>query len=161
MITKNQISRLASIALTIAILIVAGVFSAMTAMRVAIRGREVAVPDLVGKTEMEAKLIVEKNGLVLRVTQPSRFVAGIPEGHIVEQNPPKETRLKTGRSVKVLVSLGERKYPVPNLLGASPRSAQLTLEERKLKLGITAHAHTDEGEPSTVVYQSPPPDTVD
>jgi serine/threonine-protein kinase len=160
MITKNQLSRLASMALMIAILIVAGIFSAMTAMRIAIRGREVAVPDLTGKTEKESRQILEKNGLVLRVSH-SQFAPGVPEGRVVEQNPPKQTHLKTGRTVKVLVSLGERKYPVPNLLGASPRSAQLTLAERKLTLGITDYAHTNEGEPSTVVYQSPQPDAAD
>jgi beta-lactam-binding protein with PASTA domain len=160
MITKSQISRFASLSLMAAILIVAGVFSAMTAMRVAIRGREVAVPDLTGKTEMEARQILEKNGLVLRVSQ-SRFTPGVPEGRIVEQNPPKETHLKTGRTVKVLVSLGERKYPVPNLIGASERSAELMLAERKLTLGIKARAHTSEGEPSAVVYQSPLPQAKD
>jgi serine/threonine-protein kinase len=160
MITKNQISRLASISLMVAILGVAGIFSAMTAMKIAIRGKEVAVPELTGKTEMEAKQILEKNGLALRVSQ-SRFSPGVPEGRVVEQNPPKGTQLKTGRSVRVLVSLGDRKYPVPNLLGTSARAAQLTLAERKLKLGITDFAHTSEGEPATVVYQSPPPEAVD
>jgi beta-lactam-binding protein with PASTA domain len=47
------------------------------------------------------------------------------------------------------------------LIGTSPRAAQLTLAERKLTLGVTDYAHTNEGEPSTVVYQSPPPETVD
>src|SRR5436305_12400630 len=101
MITRSQISRFASMALMVALLIVAGVFSAMTAMRVAIRGKEVAVPDLKGKTEIEARQILARNGLVLRVIQ-SRFVPGVPEGRVVEQNPPKSTNLKTGRTVKVL-----------------------------------------------------------
>jgi serine/threonine-protein kinase len=159
MITKSQLSRLASLSLMAAILIVAGVFSAMTAMRVAIRGKEVAVPELTGKTEAEARQILNKNGLVLRVSQ-SRFVPGVAEGRIAEQNPPKDIRLKTGRSVKVLVSLGEQKYPVPSLLGKSERAAKLTLAERRLKVGITDFIHTNEGEPDTVVYQSPAPETV-
>jgi serine/threonine-protein kinase len=160
MISKAKLSQLVSLALMIAILIVAAIFSAMTAMRVAIRGREVVVQDLTGKTEVEARQILEKNGLVLRVSQ-TRFTPGVPEGRIVEQNPPKGTSLKSGRSVKVLVSRGERKYPVPNLVGGSARAAQLTLSESKLTLGITDYAHTSEGEPSTVVYQSPPPETLE
>ena len=160
MISKATLSRVVSIALMVAILIVAAIFSAMTAMRVAIRGREVVVQDLTGKTEAEAKLILEKSGLTLRVSQ-TRFTPGVPEGRIVEQNPLKGTSLKTGRSVKVLVSRGERKYPVPNVLGGSERAAQLTLAESKLTLGITYHVNTNEGEPSTVVYQSPSPGTVE
>src|SRR6187399_2031317 len=145
MISKATLSRVVSIALMVAILIVAAIFSAMTAMRVAIRGREVVVQDLTGKTEAEAKLILEKSGLTLRVSQ-TRFTPGVPEGRIVEQNPLKGTSLKTGRSVKVLVSRGERKYPVPNVLGGSERAAQLTLAESKLTLGITYHVNTNEGE---------------
>ena len=161
MISKAKIiSKLASLSLMIAILIVAAIFSAMTAMRVAIRGRKVVVQDLKGKTEVEARQILEKNGLILKVSQ-TRFTPGVPEGRIVEQNPPKGTSLKTGRSVKVLVSRGERKYPVPKLIGGSTRAAQITLSESKLTLGITDYAHTNEGDPSTVVYQSPPPDTVE
>ena len=45
------------IALMIAILFVAAILSAMTAMRFAIRGREVAVPQVVGRTEDEARQI--------------------------------------------------------------------------------------------------------
>jgi eukaryotic-like serine/threonine-protein kinase len=160
MISKEKLSRLASLSFMIAILVVAAIFSAMTAMRVAIRGREVVVQDLKGKTEVEARQILERNGLILKVSQ-SRFTPGVPEGRIVEQNPPKGTSLKTGRSVKVLVSRGERKYPVPKLIGASVRAAQITLSESKLTLGITDFAHTNEGETSAVVYQSPPPETLE
>jgi len=140
MISKEKLSRLASLSFMIAILVVAAIFSAMTAMRVAIRGREVVVQDLKGKTEVEARQILERNGLILKVSQ-SRFTPGVPEGRIVEQNPPKGTSLKTGRSVKVLVSRGERKYPVPNLLvqvfaqlRSHSRKANLPLELRTLRI---------------------------
>ena len=36
--------------------------SALTAMRFAIRGREVTIPDLVGKTEAEAKKLLQAAG---------------------------------------------------------------------------------------------------
>src|SRR5262249_1859071 len=151
--------RIASLTLMTAILVVAGIFSAMTAMRMAIRGTEVPVPDLSGKTEVEARQILNKIGLVLRVSQ-SRFVRGVPEGRIAEQNPHKSTRLKAGRSVKVLVSLGQQRFPVPSLLGKSERAAKLTLAEQHLMAGITDYVHINEGEPQTVVYQSPPPESV-
>jgi beta-lactam-binding protein with PASTA domain len=57
----------------------------------------------------------------------SKRFSSEPEGQILEQNPPTGTRLKTNRSVKVLLSLGDRKFAVPNLLGTSLRAAQLTL----------------------------------
>lgn len=138
----------------VAILAVAAIVSALTAMRFAIRGREVVVPTLVGKTESEGQKILEQQGLILKVSS-KRFSADIPEGHILDQIPERGTHLKTNRSVKVLLSLGDRKYAVPNLVGTSLRAAQLTLAQRRLALGKTLYSHTPEGEPSTVVYQSP------
>jgi serine/threonine-protein kinase len=154
----SQFSRWSGMVLMIAILMVAGFLSALTAMRFAIRGREVLVPSLVGKTEEEARTILSENGLVLKVSG-ARFSPDVAEGQILEQVPPNNTRLKTNRSVRVLVSLGDRRFPVPNLVGTSLRAAQLTLAQRHLALGNTLYAHTPEGEPSTVVYQSPSPGT--
>jgi len=138
----------------VAILAVAGIVSALTAMRFAIRGREVAVPSLAGKTKSDAEVALASLGLKLKVSS-SRFSSGVPEGKILEQIPPSGTRLKVDRTVKVLVSLGERKFAVPSLVGTSLRAAQLTLAQRRLTLGSTLYAHTPDGEPSTVVYQSP------
>ena len=138
----------------VAILAVAGVVSALTAMRFAIRGREVSVPQLTGKTKEEAEEILKSRGLKLRVST-SRFSSDVAEGRILEQNPPSGTRLKVDRTVKVLLSLGERRFAVPNLIGTSVRAAQLTLSQRRLTLGDTLYTHTSEGDPSTVVYQSP------
>ena len=155
---ESRFSRLSSMALMIAILFVAGTLSALTAMRFAIRGREVVVPNLTGKSEEEARQALGNAGLVLRVVS-KRFSDKIPEGKIVEQNPAGGQRLKTSRSVKVLVSLGDRKYEVPDLVGKSLRAAQLTLGQGKLSLGNTLYAHTAEGAPSSVLYQSPAPHT--
>jgi len=139
-------------------LVVAGTLSALTAMRFAIRGREVVVPELAGKSEDEARQLLTSAGLLLRVSN-KRFNTDVPEGRIVEQNPPGGTRLKINRTVKVMLSLGDRKYEVPNLVGTSLRAARLMLGPRNLTLGATLYAHTVEGEPSTVAYQAPTPGT--
>src|SRR3989442_9550206 len=99
----SRLSRWSGMVLMIAILGVAGIVSALTAMRFAIRGREVEVPPLVGKTADQAKEILGHNGLVLKVSS-SRFSAEVPEGHILLQFPPTGTRLKVNRTVRVLVS---------------------------------------------------------
>ena len=157
---ESQFSRWSSITLMVAILCVASILSALTAMRFAIRGREVAVPDLAGKTEAEAQDILNKSGLALKVSS-KQFSAKVPEGHVLEQIPGKGTQLKTSRTVKVLLSLGNRRFAVPNLLGTSLRAAQLMLNQRRLTVGNTLYAHTPVGEPSTVAYQSPTPGTVE
>jgi serine/threonine-protein kinase len=154
--TEQQTASFSSwgLILMVSILVVAAILSALTAMRFAIRGREVVVPPLVGKTQAEAEKILQDQGLLLKISS-KRFSSEIPEGRVVDQIPSSGTHLKTNRSVKVLVSLGDRKYAVPNLIGTSLRAAQLTLSQRRLALGNTLYAHTPEGEPETVVYQSP------
>src|SRR5215470_10875576 len=149
----SQISRWSTIILMVAILAVAGVVSALTAMRFAIRGREVEVPQLTNKTKEEAEEMLRGRGLKLKVTS-SRFSSQVGEGKVLQQDPAARTRLKVDRTVRVLLSLGEQKFAVPNLVGESVRAAQLTLAQRRLLLGNTLYAHTPQGEPSSVIYQS-------
>lgn len=156
----SQFSRWSSIILMVAILFVAGILSALTAMRFAIRGREVGVPSVIGKTQEQAAEILGNSGLVLKVSS-KRFSSEVPEGKVLDQIPPHGTRLKTSRTVKVLLSLGERRFAVPNLLGTSLRAAQLMLTQRRLTVGNTLYTHTAIGEPSTVAYQSPRPGTLE
>jgi beta-lactam-binding protein with PASTA domain len=151
---QNQFSRWSSMILMVAILTVAGLVSALTAMRFAIRGKEVEVPKLVGKTKEEAEQILRAGGLKLKITS-SRFSSDIAEGKVLEQIPASGTKLKADRTVKVLVSLGSQRFAVPNLVGTSLRAAQLTLAQRRFMLGNTVYTHTDDGDSSTVVYQSP------
>lgn len=155
---ESQFSRWSSIILMIAILMVASLVSALTAMRFAIKGREVEVPKLADKTKEEAEQILHARGLNLKVSS-SRFSSEVAEGRVLLQDPPSGTRLKADRTVKVLLSLGSQRYAVPNLIGTSLRAAQLTLAQRRFALGNTLYTHTPEGDPSTVVYQSPKPGT--
>jgi eukaryotic-like serine/threonine-protein kinase len=155
---QSQFSRWSSIILMVAILMVASLVSALTAMRFAIKGREVEVPKLAGTTREEAEQILKGRGLNLKVSS-SRFSSEVAEGKVLAQIPPSGTRLKADRTVKVLLSLGSQRFAVPNLVGTSLRAAQLTLGQRRFSLGNTLYAHTPEGDPSTVVYQSPKPGT--
>src|SRR5678815_2296393 len=147
--TRDTLSRVSSIALMIAILIVAAGISAITAMRWAIQGKEVSVPALEGKSEAEAAAILLENKLTLRVWGNKRFSQDVPAGYVVEQIPPAGTRLKSSRSVRVLLSAGSRSYAVPNLVGSSLRAAKLTLEQRNFTLGNTTMTRTGAGEPLT------------
>jgi len=140
----------------IAILVVAAGVSAITAMRWAIQGKEVTVPEVTGKTEGEATTVLAANNLALRVSG-KRFSKEMPADRIVVQDPPPGTRLKTSRSVKVLLSKGDRSYAVPNIVGTSLRAAKLTLEQRNFTLGNTLMVRTESGEPLTIQQQDPQP----
>ena len=155
--TRDTLSRVASIALMVAILFIAAGVSAITAMRWAIQGKEVSVPALSGKSEAEAAEILAANNLALRVF--GRRYSQVPAGRIVEQIPPAGSKLKSSRSVKVLVSAGSQIYAVPNLVGSSLRAAKLTLEQRNYALGYTSMVRTASGDPLSVQQQDPQPGT--
>src|SRR5215470_19670461 len=82
---QNQFSRWSSMILMIAILTVAGLVSALTAMRFAIRGKEVEVPKLVGKTKEEAEQVLRNGGLKLKITS-SHFSSDIAQDRVLLQD---------------------------------------------------------------------------
>jgi eukaryotic-like serine/threonine-protein kinase len=71
--------------LTLVLLVVALV-SALTAMRFAIHGREVSVPNLVGKTPTEARRIADAAGFQMEVER-QYYSPSIPEGRMLSQLP--------------------------------------------------------------------------
>src|SRR5215472_6952061 len=92
----SQFSRWSGIILMVAILFVAGIVSALTAMRFAIRGREVDVPLLANKTKDEAEQLLRSRGLKLKISS-SRFSSAVAEGRVLEQIPASGTKLKVDR----------------------------------------------------------------
>lgn len=149
-------TRLPGIALMVFVLFAAGTLSAVTAMRLAIQGREVQVPDLSGLGESEAERLLVAAGLEMEVDS-RRFSSLVPQGVVLDQSPLEGSRVKQDRRVRVRVSLGEREFAVPDIRGASLRSAQLQLVERGLMAGNTLYAHTPDGDPGTVLFQDPAP----
>ncbi len=63
----ERLESLSRMALLVFILASAAFLSAITAMRIAIHGREVTMPNLVGKNVVEANQLLQARGLVLRV----------------------------------------------------------------------------------------------
>ncbi len=137
------------------VLVLVAMMSALTAMRLAIHGREVSVPRLVGMTGAEAERVATASGLL--VERESRFFsAEVPEGRVVSQLPAPGTRVRRGWRVRIAESLGPQRAVIPNLVGQSPRAAEINVRRRGLEVGSVATIHLA-GEPGDqVVAQSPP-----
>ena len=65
--SEGRWARLPGVVLMVLVLVVAGLLSALTAMRIVIRGREVEVPELAGMTEPEAAGILASHGLEMKL----------------------------------------------------------------------------------------------
>lgn len=77
----------------------------------------VRVPDLVGKTQVEAELALEEVGLKLGDVLTSS-VQGNPEGAVVRQLPAQNTQIEWGASVSVTINvMAGNLVQVPNFIG--------------------------------------------
>lgn len=141
-------------ALQALILLVVALVSAVTAMRLAIHGSEVAVPDLVGKTPQEAHRFAELDGFQLEVER-QYYSPKVPEGRILSQLPPPHTRVRRGWQIRVAKSLGPQRVVIPDVVGESERAAEINILRRGLDLGSVAGVGMADVPANQVVAQSP------
>ena len=142
-------------ALLALMLLVVALLSALTAMRLAIHGREVAVPDLTGKTPVEARKIAEQSGLHMDVER-QYYSANVPAGNVLSQLPPPGTQVRRGWQIRVAESLGPQRVAIPNVVGQSERAAEINIGRRGLNVGAIARLEFPDATPGEVVSQAPP-----
>ncbi len=130
---------------------------AATAMRVALRVREVPVPDLRSYTVTEATTTLADQGLVLKVDDTQRLDPSIAAGRIAAQDPPAGVTTRRQRSVKVWLSSGPRVTTIPRLTGEAQRAAQVRLREDGLAIVERSEIRSNEYPADTIVAQEPPP----
>ena len=138
------------------VLIGAALVSCLTAMRLAIRGSEVTVPAVVGRSLAEASRQISGAQLVLKV-RGHRFDDQVPPDGIIAQSPAEASRLKRLGSVQVLVSLGPRRIQVPDLRRKTLRASRYQLLQTGLTPGFTSTISSDSTEKDLVMSQFPLP----
>jgi len=137
------------------VLLAVALLSALTAMRLAIHGREVNVPDLRGKTPIEARRIADEAGLASSVER-NYYSATIPEGRVLSQMPSPGTVVRRGWEIRLALSLGPQRVTVPQLVGGSERAANLTVAQRGIEIESIAHAALPGAASDQIVGQNPP-----
>jgi eukaryotic-like serine/threonine-protein kinase len=142
-------------ALLIFILAAAAFLSAITAMRIAIHGREVNMPNLVGKNVSEANGLLHSRGLVLRVAD--RIYSELPINVVVRQSPPPGMLMKVSQQAHVVLSLGQRQLQIPLLEGNSLRASRIELLRAGLQVGEVTGITSPDEPADTVMLQTPRP----
>ncbi|MBI3477196.1 MAG: PASTA domain-containing protein [Acidobacteria bacterium] len=137
------------------VLLTVALVSALTAMRFAIHGREVAIPPLVGMTPLEAERAVAASGLDV-VVERQFYSPDIPEGRIMSQAPMAGVKVRRGWAVRVAQSLGPQRVAIPDVTNQSERVAELNVRRRGLDLGSVAQVNLSDAAADQVVSQSPP-----
>lgn len=114
--------------------------------------KTVAVPDVVNKSEADAREILESKKL--KVERAEDYSDSVSAGCVIAQNPKAGLDVKQGTTVTITISLGKKveNVTVPPLVGLSLGAAQTTLSNNGLLVSIVYEKTTDS---KTVVGQNP------
>ncbi len=128
-------------------------------MRVALKSREVEVPNLLGLTVNEATQTLGELELGLRVAENERPDETIAAGRIMQQDPPAEVPARQQRTIRVWVSTGPRSTTVPLLVGQTERTAQMRIQQDGLEIASVSVFRSPDYPADAVVAQDPPSDS--
>src|ERR1700704_6396171 len=153
MTLRERIEWLLRMCLLVFVLAAAAFFSAVMAMRFAIQGREVDMPNLVGKNSTEVKALLEARGLDLKIAD--RIYSDLPANTVVRQSPPAGEHMKISQDAHVVLSLGPQNVTIPELEGESVRVARIQLLQAGLQLGEVTSLAVPNLPADLVVQQNP------
>ncbi len=120
----------------------------------------VQMPFLINKTVRDARINLERMGLVL--DSVAEVESELPPDFIVEQQYLEGKEVPMGTKVWIKVSVGPKigMVRVPNILGKSLIEAENILRGVSLKIGMRTYIHSTTLLPNTVVDQQPTESTL-
>ena len=155
MTLRERVEWASRMAFLVFILASAAFLSAITAMRIAIHGRETTMPNLVGKDVAEASKALRAKGLILRVAD--RVYSDVPINQVVRQTPPPGMLMKVAQQAHVVLSLGQRQLEIPELEGTTLRVSRIELLRGGLQVGEVSTISLPNQPADTVLIQNPKP----
>jgi beta-lactam-binding protein with PASTA domain len=132
---------------------------AVVSARVAVRAREIKVPDLIGKPLDQARLLAADLGMPLRVDEARRPDPKVAAGLVLGQEPQAGSAARRQRLLRIWLSSGPRAVVAPTLVGESERTAQIRLTQDGVSTATVAEIRDSAYPPDVVVAQDPPPQT--
>lgn len=112
---------------------------------------DIAVPDVKGKTLVEAEAILKDNNLDF--TLKEEFDAKVPTGTVIKQSPGAGSHVKAGRKIQLTVSKGAEPGVVPDLKGKNLAEATEMLHAAKLAVGKVAVQYKEGAAQGAVLSQ--------
>jgi beta-lactam-binding protein with PASTA domain len=119
--------------------------------------RTVEVPELYGKSPLEANKLLTKIGLYLKI-EGEDYDSTVPTGNILRQDVPAGNKVKERRSITVVISKGPRVKSIPLLVNETLLNAESILLQKGLKITKEIKVHSDTVEKDRIVAQKPGPD---
>jgi len=117
------------------------------------------MPDLRGKTLIEANALLTKNGLYLKVEGEDYDPLIVP-GRIVRQDVPAGNKVKEQRGIKVFLSKGPKVWSIPELTGQTIEETEPVIAKSGLRIEKIIYVHSDSVEKDRIIAQRPNPDEI-
>ncbi|MBI4744588.1 MAG: serine/threonine protein kinase [Actinobacteria bacterium] len=116
-------------------------------------GKQIIVPDVVGRTGEEAGFILGQSGLQIGKTERI-FSDTVSEGIVIEQDPKANAKVSLDDTVNIVVSKGEEKVEVPDVAGRTSIEAGSIIGQAGLR-AQTNEEYSDTVVKDKVINQSP------
>ena len=115
----------------------------------------VSVPDVVGLSEAEAKVMLENEGFSMQ--KQLQESDSVEKGKVISQNPLGATTAAKGSPITVVISSGmsTQQITMPDLSGKTEEEAKVVIEEEGLTIGTVSEEDSDSVEKGKVISQAP------
>ncbi len=121
----------------------------------------VFVPNLIGKSVLDAEFIIQKNKLFLD-TILYEFSSEIPNKAVMGQTLIENDTVARNDSISIIVSIGNHpsEFVIPDLIGSDLEKAAEIIKKKGFKVGIISFIEDEELLPNTIVKQFPEKDNI-
>jgi len=115
--------------------------------------KEIPLVDIRGRSLDEAVIILDMVGLHYEVIDSTEN-NDLPPQTVVDQQPPAGTPVKAGRMIRLVITSGERFFPMPNLVGKVMKAANLELQRYHIKTDSISYEFSSDKPRDVITAQS-------
>ncbi|NLU74546.1 Stk1 family PASTA domain-containing Ser/Thr kinase [Streptomyces sp. HNM0575] len=116
-------------------------------------GQFTQTPAVLDKTESEAKQVLGKSGLDVKVTRDHS--ERVERGHVIESDPDPGDRIRRTGTVTLVVSQGPEIVKVPDLSGTPVEDAKRKLKDAGLTTGVVKREFSEDTARGSVIGSEP------
>ena len=130
--------------------------AAFFTLRVIVRGKEIETPNVIGREYVDASKILSEQGLNSKIVG-EKYSAKLSRGHVLEQDPVPNKKVKLGRTIKVFLSKGTELGQIPRLVGEPVADVESRLTSLGLEMGEVVKVHSDDFPQKGLIIAHTPP----
>lgn len=116
--------------------------------------KTLTVPDLTGKSMIDATNDLRSKGLYIRL-EGEGYDSNVPQGYVIRQDIPAGNKIKEGREIGVVLSRGPRIKFVPDIVGQPLDAAEGLLKEKGIRIGRIIYVHSEKAQKNLIIAQRP------